>query len=213
METYRYKNRKDAGQKLVQYLRQYQDAENTLVLALPRGGVPVAYEISSTLNLPLDVYIVRKLGVPWHSELAMGALAPNHVTYLNKNLMKRLQISKTAINEVIAREQRELERRDAVYRAGKNELMIENKTIILVDDGIATGATMFAAIKSIRAQHPLKIVCASPVAAPETILEIKNQVEEIICPLQPEDLDAVGLWYEEFPQTTDEEVLTFLSTK
>lgn len=210
--TQRYRDRRDAGEQLAKRLTQYIDAPKTIVLALPRGGVPVAYEIARALHLPLDVYIVRKLGVPWHEELAMGALAPQHITFLNQKLIKNLNIEKSVLDKVIAAEQKELIRRDTVYRSGKEAILIKNQVVILVDDGIATGATMKAAIASLRMQKPKKIICAVPVACPESVQDLKSEVDKIICPLQPKNLDAVGLWYKEFEQVTDEEVITLLST-
>lgn len=211
MTQQRYINRQDAGKRLAQHLLQYQHTQDTIVLALPRGGVPVAHEIAYRLHLPLDVYIVKKLGVPWHPELAMGALASDQEPYINHTLVKELSIVQSAIDETIAKARQEVTRRETLYRRGKKSLILRDQTIILVDDGIATGATIKAALAALRLQHPKKIICAVPVAAPDSIEALQKLADAIICPLQPDNLDAIGLWYEAFEQTTDEEVISILS--
>lgn len=206
----KYLNRTEAGKALVNHLKAYSHQEQTIVLALPRGGVPIAYEISTALSLPLDVFIVRKLGIPEHEELAMGAIASGNTTVFNEEVIQGLHIQKPAINAVIKAEQKELLRRERLYRGNRPFPELLNKTIILVDDGIATGATMFAAIKALRAHHPKKIIAAVPVAAESTCKEMEPLVDQLICPLKPFDFYAVGVWYEEFPQTSDDEVIELL---
>lgn len=210
MNLQQYSDRIQAGIVLATHLKKYDHAANTIVLGLPRGGVPVAYEVAHKLSLPLDVFIVRKLGVPGHEELAMGALASGNTLFFNEQILKLLQISKEAINNVIANEQIELERREQAYRRGRPFPDLKGKTIILVDDGIATGATMNAAIDSLRKQQPEKIIVAVPVASLSTCKELKQRVYELICPIKPIDFHAVGLWYQDFSQTSDQEVTDLL---
>lgn len=202
----KYIDRQDAGKKLASHLLNYMNQKDVIVLALPRGGVPIAYEIAKALHAPLDVFIVRKLGVPWHSELAMGAIAPGGVTFFNHGLIQQLGISEDMLQAVIEQELQELNRREIVYRGTTDFPDLKNKTVILVDDGIATGATMQVAILAIKKSQPAKLIVAVPVAAIETCEILKAQVDELICPLQPEDLQAVGLWYQHFSQTEDAEV-------
>ncbi len=203
-------DRQEAGRVLANHLMDYNHGENTIILALPRGGVPVAYEIAIQLSLPLDVFIVRKLGVPGHEELAMGAIATGGTTFFNASLIKSLTIAQTAIDKVLAEERKELDRREHLYRGNKSPLKVVNKTIILVDDGIATGATISAAIEALRQQHPAKIIIAVPVAARSTYEELASSVDKVICPLTPTNFYAVGMWYENFPQTSDDEVINLL---
>lgn len=207
----KYLNRKEAGQILATKLGVYQNQENTIVLALPRGGVPVAFEIATALNLPLDLYIVRKLGVPWHSELAMGAIGSGDVIFFNEALLEGLSLSQKDIDKVIDEERKELKRRELMYRGNKPFPNLKDKTVIVVDDGIATGATLRVVIKALSQQHLKKLLIAVPVAAASTCKEIKAMVDDIICPLTPSDFYAVGLWYEIFDQTTDEEVFHLLN--
>jgi len=206
----RYYDRYDAGKKLAEYCKDYLNQKNTEVLALPRGGVPVAYEVAKALSLPLDVIIVRKLGLPGYKELAMGAISSNDVCVFNQNILNQFNISQEAIDEVVEDEKKELGRREEAYRGDKPPLKIKGKTIILVDDGIATGATVKAAIEAVRWQNPKKLVLAIPVAAYSSYLEMKELVDEVICPLKPEFFNAVGAWYEDFSQTNDEEVYKLL---
>lgn len=203
-------DRHEAGKVLAEQLKQYAKKDDTLVLALPRGGVPVAYEIAKILSLPLDVFIVRKLGVPGHEELAMGAIATGGITVFNDEIVHGLNIPKYAIDQVIQSEKQELQRRDSTYRNNKPFPSLEGKTIILVDDGIATGATMRAAIKALRQQNPASIIIAVPVAAFSTCEEMAKLVDKIVCPLMPHEFYAVGSWYENFFQTSDEEVFDLL---
>lgn len=206
----RFKDRTEAGIILAKQLEKYSSSPEVIALALPRGGVPVAYEVAQALSIPLDVLIVRKLGVPWHEELAFGALASGNSLYLNELLIRELGIKQSEIDAIILAEQKELARREKVYRMNKPFPDLKNKTVILIDDGIATGATMQAAIYSVQQHQPQSIVVAVPVAAPSTCQEMAPLVEAVVCPLQPADFCAVALWYEAFPQTSDEEVIQLL---
>ena len=207
----KYIDRFDAGKVLAKFLKEYCNKPDVIVLALPRGGVPVAYEIAKSLAVSLDVFIVRKLGVPWHEELAMGAIASGGTVIFNEDIIQMLNVSKTEINQVIQSEQDELKRREQMYRGDRVFPVLTDKTIILVDDGIATGATIQAAIKGIRQHNPAKIIVAVPVAATETYETIKKLADQIICPQTPSHFYAVGAWYENFSQTTDEEVFDLLT--
>lgn len=210
---YQFPNRESAGLALAELLTQYKNNPNTIVLALPRGGVPVAYQIAHALHVPLDVFIVRKLGVPGYEELAMGALAMNNVKLFNQDILKHYNINQKQIDFVIEREQAELDRRVRAYRGNRPPLTITGKTIILVDDGVATGATLKVAIKAIQEQKPKKLIVAVPVADPTISQEIAALADEFYCPLQPAHLQAVGAWYVDFSQTSDEEVSELLSSK
>ena len=202
----RFRNRTEAGQLLAQNLERYRDQPNVLVLALPRGGVPVAYEVAAALNAPLDVFIVRKLGVPGHEELAMGAIASGGIRALNHSVIQQLRIPESAIDAVATREYKELQRREHLYRGDKSSLNVSGHTVILIDDGLATGSTMKAAVASLRQQNPARIVVAVPTAPAETCDELQRDADEVICAVTPEPFYAVGQWYEEFEQTTDAEV-------
>jgi predicted phosphoribosyltransferase len=209
----RFENRIEAGKKLAEKLRMYADQPDTLVLALPRGGVPTAYAVAETLHIPLDVFLVRKLGVPGNEELAMGAIASGGVRVLNQDVVSYLNIPAAAIEEVSAREMKELERRERAYRGHRSQPEISGKTIILVDDGMATGTTMRAAVAALREHQPKRIVVAAPVAARTTCEAFEGMADDIVCICDdtPESFFAVGLWYEDFTQTTDEEVREYLS--
>jgi putative phosphoribosyl transferase len=207
-----YANRQQAGCALADSLKEYAHQKNTLILALPRGGVPVAYEIATKLSLPLDIFIVRKLGVPGHEEYAMGAIASGNVVVFNEEIVEALHIRKNAIDRILKAEENELIRREEVYRGNKPYPELAGKTIILVDDGIATGYTMRAAIAALKQKKPAAIIVAVPVAARSTCDEIADKVDKIICPLQPENFYAVGLWYDDFTQTTDEDVLELMDS-
>ncbi|RCJ41924.1 phosphoribosyl transferase [Nostoc minutum NIES-26] len=209
--TIRFRNRTEAGQMLAKHLTAYANREDVLVLGLPRGGVPVAFEVAKELNVPLDICLVRKLGVPTHKELAMGAIASGGVRVLNYEVVSWLGISSHTIDEVAAKELRELQRRDRAYRGEKPQPEVKNRTVILVDDGIATSSTMRAAIAVLRAQQAQRIVVAVPVAPPATCEQLRTEVDEVICLTTPEPLYAIGLWYEEFSQTSDEEVRDLLA--
>ncbi len=206
-----YKDRIEAGQILGNQLQRYANRSDVLVLALPRGGVPVGYQIAKKLNVPLDVYIVRKLGVPTHPELAFGAIAMDGLCVFNEEIVNELHISQNAIQTVITQEMQELNRRAEVYRGKKPFPVLEDKIIILVDDGIATGATIRAALTALRSMHPANITIAVPVEDISVIETLKNLTEEFVCPLEVDGLNAVGAWYENFGQTEDEEVHDLLS--
>ncbi len=206
MRRHRYQDRHDAGQVLASLLERYAHQPGVIVLALPRGGVPVASEVARHLGAPLDVFIVRKLGVPGHEELAMGALASGGVLVLNDEVVQELEIPRSAIDAVAAAETAELDRREQAYRGGRPPLDVEGRTVILVDDGLATGSTMRAAVEAVRRRGPRKVVVAVPVAAASTCEALSGEVDDIVCGQTPEPFLAVGLWYEDFSQTTDEEV-------
>src|SRR3984893_10196453 len=208
-----FRDRREAGRLLAERLAAYANRPDVLVLALPRGGVPVAYEVASALGAPLDVFIVRKLGVPGYEELAMGAVATGGVRVLNDQIVERLGIPDHLIDAVAARELQELSRRERLYRDGRPPPDVRGRTVILVDDGLATGATMHAAIQALRQQNPARIVVAVPTASPETCEEMRTEVDEVICAITPEPFEAVRRWYQDFSQTTDEEVEALLSRR
>ena len=199
-------DRTDAGKKLAERLAEYANRADVLVLALPRGGVPVAFEVARALHAPLDIFLVRKLGVPGHEELAMGAIATGGVRVLNEDVVNYLHIPEEVIDAVAADELRELERRERLYRGTRPAPDVKGETVILVDDGLATGSTMRAAAAALRQQQPARIVVAVPVSAVQTCDEYRMGVDEIVCAMTPEPFHAVGLWYKDFSQTTDEEV-------
>lgn len=202
----RFRDRSEAGQLLARILERYKGRDGVLVLGLPRGGVPVAYEVARALHLPLDVFIVRKLGVPGHEELAMGAVATGGVRNLNQSVIKQLNIPPAAIEEATVRALMELQRRERLYRGDRPPLDVAGQTVIVIDDGLATGATMRAAVASLRHQNPAKIVVAVPIGAAETCTDLHSVADEVVCPATPVEFYAVGLWYEDFDQTTDAEV-------
>jgi putative phosphoribosyl transferase len=206
----KYRNRQEAGKVLAQELRAFSDRNDVIVLALPRGGVPVAFEIVKALHVPLDVFIVRKLGVPGHSELAMGAIAMGGAHVFNDEIIRDLSISPETIQRIIETEQQELKRRESAYRGNHTFPPLKDTTVILVDDGIATGATMRAAIKALRQLNPAAIVVAVPVADKQMCEKFEPLVDSLICPLRPSNFFAVGPWYDDFSQTEDEEVYTLL---
>lgn len=203
-------DRFEAGAILAKYLKDFANKPNVIILALPRGGVPVAYEIANALSAPLEVFIVRKLGLPGHEELAMGAIASGGTVFFNEPLMTQLNLDRSSIQHVLEKEREELQRRENLYRGSNSFPNLKGKIVILVDDGIATGATMMAAIEALRIQKPKSIVIAVPVAAYSTCEEMAPLVDKIVCPLKPIDFYAVGLWYENFPQTSDNEVIELL---
>jgi putative phosphoribosyl transferase len=207
----RFRDRSEAGRTLAEELSRYAAREDVVVLALPRGGVPVGYELAKALGTPLDVLVARKLGVPGYPELAMGALASGGAAVLDQALVQRLGISEDAIRQVVAQEAQELERREAAYRDGRPPPDLRGKTVILVDDGLATGATMRAAALAVKKQGPARVVVAVPVASAQTCDEFRGDVDEVICAVTPEPFYAVGLWYENFDQTPDEEVRELLA--
>ncbi len=203
-------HRKEAGRFLARHLGGYLGMTNILVLALPRGGVPVAAEVARVLQAPLDVFLVRKLGVPGEEELAMGAIASGGVRVLNEDLISQLGISVETIDEVTRREQAELERRERVYRGDRPPADVRSKTVILIDDGLATGASMYAAVLAVKRGNPARTVVAVPVAAPETCLTFQSYVDEVICAVTPTPFYGVGAWYEDFSQVSDEQVRELL---
>jgi putative phosphoribosyl transferase len=207
----RYRDRHEAGRLLATRLQAYANRPDVLILALPRGGVPVGFEVAQALNAPLDIFLVRKLGVPGHEELAMGALASGGVRVLNEDVVRMLRISDAVIDAVAKEEQRELERRERLYRDGRPAIDVRGRTVILVDDGLATGSSMRAAILALRRQNPAAIVVAVPVAATTTCAEFASEVDDVICASTPEPFHAVGLWYVDFTQTTDREVHDLLA--
>lgn len=205
-----FKNRSSAGQRLAEELSKYANRPDVIVLALPRGGVPVAFEVATALNAPLDVFLVRKLGVPGQEELAMGAIAAGGVRVLNEDVVRSLNLTDTTIDQVAAKEQQELERRERLYRDDRPATNLREHTVILVDDGLATGATMRAAVMALRQQQPTQIIIAVPVSSPEICQKFEDEVDEIICAMTPRPFYSVGVWYDNFSQTTDEEVRDLL---
>ena len=206
----RFDDRTAAGKLLATELTAYRDRSDVLVLALPRGGVPVAFEVARTLHAPLDVIVVRKLGVPREEELALGAMASGGVRVLNNDVVSMLRIPDAVIDKIAAHEQRELERRERLYRGNRPASDVHDRTVLLVDDGIATGATMRAAVAAVKQQQPAHLIIAVPVAAAATCDEFAVQGEQVVCVLQPEMLYGVGFWYEHFAQTSDEEIRDLL---
>jgi predicted phosphoribosyltransferase len=207
----RFHDRRDAGRLLASKLRAYANRPEVLVLALPRGGVPVAYEVACALGAPLDVFVVRKLGVPGYEELAMGAVATGGVRVLNDHVVQSLGIPGYVIDAVTGWQQEELARRERLYRGDHPPLDVRRRTVILVDDGLATGATMHAAIAALRQQQPDRIVVAVPTASRDICDALRTEVDDVICATTPEPFHAVGVWYDDFSQTTDDEVRDFLT--
>jgi len=211
-----FRNRTEAGRQLADRLTTYEGHPDVLVLALPRGGVPVAFEVASALEVPLDVFVVRKLWVPGHEELAMGAIASGGIRVLNDDVVRSLNISDRVIEAVTARELRELRWRERVYRGDRPPPAVGGRTVILVDDGIATGSTMLAAVAALRRLGPARVIVAVPTAAPSACAEVCESAElcpedgEFVCCMMPDPFYAVGVWYEDFSQTTDEEVRDLL---
>lgn len=205
-----FEDRIDAGKKLAKELSKYANRSDVLILALPRGGVPVAFEVAKELNVKMDVFIVRKLGVPGNEELAMGAISSDNVLVLNEDIVKSFQIPERVINMVAENELKELKRRERTYRGDRPKPEISGSTVILIDDGLATGATMRAAASAIKTKNPAKIVVAVPTGAPDTCELFKKEVDEVICIATPEPFYGVGAWYGNFSQTTDEEVCELL---
>lgn len=204
-----YKDRYDAGRKLANELLKYKD-ENPIILALPRGGVVLGYEIAKILEAPLDVFVARKIGAPYYPELGIGAIAPNGVEILDKKLINSLQISPITIKEIIERETIEMNRRIELYRGNAKPHDLTNKTIILVDDGLATGVTASASIFSIKRMNPKKIILAVPVSPPSTAEEFRKKVDVFICLYEPHDFYAISSYYSDFRQITDNEVIALL---
>jgi len=205
-----YVNRSEAGRRLAEALHDYHDRHDLLILALPRGGVPVAFEVAEALEAPLDLMLVRKLGFPGHEELAMGAIASGNVRVLNEQLVARIGVPPEMVDEVIEREQRELLRREQAYRGNRPPPEVRGQCVILIDDGLATGSTMMAAIKAVRQRQPASVIVAVPVAPPETVEEFRPHVDRMVCPETPWNFGGVGRWYEDFSQTSDQEVRELL---
>ena len=212
-ERLRFADRRHAGAVLARQLQHFANRPDVVVLALPRGGVPVAYEVARALGAPMDVFVVRKLGMPGHPELAMGAIASGGVRVMNEDAVSWYRPSAAAIEGVTRAELAELERRERTYRGDRPPLSIEGRTIILVDDGLATGSTMRAAVLAIRRLRPSRVVLAVPVGAPETCEALRGIADEVVCALMPEPFSAVGQWYIDFSQTTDDEVRQLLSSQ
>jgi putative phosphoribosyl transferase len=206
----RFHDRREAGRLLAERLARYVGTDDLLVLGLPRGGVPVAFEVARALRAPLDVFVVRKLGVPGYAELALGAVASGGVRVLNEDVVAAVGLDKDAIERVAERELAEVERREREYRGGRPPLELRGKVAILVDDGLATGASMRAAALAARELGPKQVIVAVPVAADHTCDEFRHDVDEVVCAFTPEPFYAVGLWYENFEQTSDEEVRELL---
>jgi putative phosphoribosyl transferase len=212
-EPLRFRDRRHAGAVLASRLQHFADSPDLVVLALPRGGVPVAHEVALALGAPMDVFVVRKLGLPAHPELAMGAIASGGVRVMNEDVVTLYRPSAAAIEAVTRAELAELQRREQAYRDGRQPLPIDGRTVILVDDGLATGSTMRAAVLAIRGLRPARVIVAVPVGARETSAALREVADEVVCALVPEPFSAVGLWYNDFSQTTDEEVRHLLSIR
>ena len=210
MSFNRFADRKEAGKILAEALSSYAHKNNLLVLALPRGGVPVAYEVAKFLHAPMDLWLVRKLGVPGHEELAMGALAGEGLYVINDEVVSLMRIGKNIINDVMVHERAELDRRNKLYRQGRPPPDVAGKTVIVIDDGLATGATMRAAIMSLRQAGADRIIAAAPVGAPSTCRDLEKDADGVLCLFTPEPFYGVGVWYDDFSQTMDREVQSLL---
>jgi putative phosphoribosyl transferase len=206
----RFKDRRDADRLLARKLSVYTNHTDVIVLALPRGGVPVAYEVALALNAPLDIFLVRKLGLPGREELAIGAIASGGIRVLNEDIIRVLGVPEEVINIVARNELQELQRREHNYRGDRPAPEVRDRKVILIDDGLATGASMRAAVVGVRAQHPARIVIAVPAAAPELCNAFQFEVDEMVCAMTPEPFYGLSRWYEDFSQTTDEDVRMFL---
>ena len=205
-----FRDRVEAGELLAEKLAAYRDRDDVVVLALPRGGVPVAREVARTLAVPFDVFVVRKLGVPGHEELAMGAIATGGVRQVNRDVVEALGIPGNVIDAVAERELRELDRREQAYRGNRAPTPLTNKTVILVDDDVATGSTMRAAVMAARKQQPARVIVAVPVGAASTCADLATEADDVVCVRTPDPFIAVGLWYRDFTPTTDHEVRALL---
>lgn len=206
----RFLDRRDAGRQLAGKLSRFANHPDVMILALPRGGVPVAYEVALALNAPLDVWIVRKLGLPGQEELAIGAIASGGIRILNEDIIETLGLSDSMIDAVTERERVELQRREQQYRGDSPAPQVRNRTVILIDDGLATGASMLAAVRAMRTQQPFQIVVAVPAAAPQAVQMLEAEVDEVVYGISPLWFEGVGKWYEDFSQTTDKEVRSLL---
>jgi putative phosphoribosyl transferase len=204
MSSMSYRDRRDAGRALAERLSHFKGCSDLIVLALPRGGVPVAYEVAHALGVPLDVFVVRKLGYPGQEEYAIGAIASGGVQVLNPFAIDG--VSELQLGHIVSRERAELARREALYRGSKPPVDVRGRTVIVVDDGLATGATMRAAVAALRQHDPARLIVAVPVGAEDTCQQLRSEADEVVCPSTPSPFRAVGLWYQEFPQTSDQEV-------
>lgn len=207
--TRRFTDRREAGRELARALRAHA-GESPIVIGLPRGGVPVAYEVALSLEAPLDVWVVRKVGVPWQPELGAGAVAEGGVLYLSRDVMASVGVSEADLAAVIERERGEVERRVRRFRSGRPRPQLRDRTVIVVDDGIATGGTVRAALRAIQAESPRKVVLAVPVAAPATLEEMATEVDQVVCLLAPPTLQSIGAWYADFSQVDEDQVLRLL---
>lgn len=205
-----FQDRRHAGRRLAERLAAYADRRDVIVLALPRGGVPVAYEVSRALHAPLDVFVVRKLGVPGHEEYAMGAIAGGGARVLDATIVRDLGLSDASVRAVESDERHELERREAIYRDGRKAPNLLGRTVPVVDDGLATGATMRVAVKALRLQSPGRLVVAVPVGSAQALQRLRHEADEVVCESTPRALSSVGQWYDDFSQTSDDEVIALL---
>jgi putative phosphoribosyl transferase len=210
MRHHPYRDRAEAGRVLASLLTPHTNAAGGIVLALPRGGVPVAFEVAKALHLPLDVFLVRKLGVPGHEELAMGAIASGGIRVVNDDVMESLGLTEDHLKRVAMRESAEIERRERIYRGDRPLPALEGREVILIDDGLATGATMRAAARASRMQQPSRLTIAVPVGARSSCAEMKTEADEVVCAIAPDNFQAVGFWYDDFRETTDDEVKSLL---
>jgi predicted phosphoribosyltransferase len=208
---FRFSDRFEAGRALAERLEKFRNSQNVVVLALPRGGVPVGYVVAEQIGAPLDIFLVRKLGVPWQEELAFGAIASGGTKVLDDDLLGQLGLTPAEIDAIVRREQAELERRERAYREGRPAIGVGKRVAILIDDGVATGSSMLAAVLALREQRPARIVVAVPVAPANTCERLQAEADEVVCIYTPEPFWAVGAWYDDFTQTTDEEVRQLLS--
>lgn len=207
-----YRDRAEAGRLLAQHVAYLRDEPDLVVLGLPRGGVPVAFEVAKALRAPMDVFVVRKLGVPGHEELALGAVASGGDPVLNAGLVGDIGISDDAIAALIQSERHEIERQERLYGRKRVDAPIKEKTVVVVDDGLATGATMRAAVQAVRDRNPRRVIVAVPVASPSTCSELEDEADEVVCPATPEPFRAVGKWYEDFDQVSDDKVRELLGS-
>jgi len=208
--TVTFKNRKDAGQQLAELLKDYRN-QKPIILGMPRGGVPVAYEIAQALQAPLDVIVARKIGAPGQREFAIGAIAPNGVTILDSRSINSFSLGEAELNKLIEHEREEMDRRIALFRANKKPLNLKNRVVIIVDDGIATGKTALAAVRSVRAEKPKSIIVVAGACAPDSAEMLRQEADQVICVIEPSPFFAVGNFFEDFTQTSDEEVIRLLN--